>query len=75
MSLFLRAILEMLRILVLFGIYSRAASYFVMFIKKKMNVSFAFWADALLFLLFFVIFTYWYRKKGQYNGWYPVEKN
>ncbi len=75
MSLLIRAILEFIRIFALLGIYSIIVNYVIVNVTKSLNTSLATGFDMMLRFLFLLIFLYWYRRKGQFSGWYPVSKD
>ena len=74
MKLIIKAVLELLRILALLGIYAAISNYLINMIVRLLEISNGNVLVTTLNFPLLLVFIYWYRKKGQYDGWYPVKK-
>lgn len=69
-----KAMLEIIRIIVIAGIYFSLLSMAFYRFTHLVHIATPEWVKVILAILSLVVFFLWYRKRGQYNGWYPVTK-
>jgi len=73
MSLLVKAVLEISRIIALLMIFSFVMGSLYSKVLDVLELTPPLFVDAAANLFFLSLFYIWYRRKGQYKGWFPIK--